>query len=138
VRKFFDAIVADDGKAYAESVLGLGDSQPYVRSREAFIAEMDALVYKHRVEFNAGGGRSGDNIREYMGLVRSHSVVLDPTVMVALMSMLVLEGWQNRLDPSVCVLYGIEDASTNGLFGYASRLNDAVQRAMASVRSLVS
>ena len=44
------------------------------------------------------------------------------------MSMLVLEGWQNRLDPSVSVLHSLEAASTGGIFGYASQLNDAVQK----------
>ena len=55
-----------------------------------------------------GEGRPGDNIRAYMDSVRSHRVVLDPTVMVALMSMLVLEGWQFRLDPSTSIVGAIE------------------------------
>ena len=53
-----------------------------------------------RAEMKAGEGRAGDNIRSFMASVRNHNVSLDPTVMVALMSMLVLEGWQFRLDPS--------------------------------------
>ena len=65
-------------------------------------------------------------MRQYMAAVRRHRVVLDPTVMVALMSMLVLEGWQNRLDPSVSIIRSIEDASTGGVFGYISRLSRAV------------
>jgi len=40
--------------------------------------------------------------------VRAHHVKLDPTVMVALMSMLVLEGWQFRLDPSTSIVQCIE------------------------------
>ena len=34
--------------------------------------------------------------------------MLDPSVMVALMSMLVLEGWQFRLDPSTSIVGCIE------------------------------
>ena len=52
--------------------------------------------------------RAGDNIRAYMACVRKHHVTLDPTVMVALMSMLVLEGWQFRLDPSTSIVQAIE------------------------------
>jgi len=58
--------------------------------------------------------------------------------MVALMSMLVLEGWQNRLDPAVSVLQSIEQATSGGIFGTVSRLNDAVQDAVAAARRLVS
>ena len=111
---------------YAESILGLGASQPYVADRQAFVDEVNGLVQRQRVEYDAGGGRSGDNMRQYMAAVRRHRVVLDPTVMVALMSMLVLEGWQNRLDPSVSIIRSIEDASTGGVFGYISRLSRAV------------
>lgn len=39
--------------------------------------------------------------REFMALVRRHDVRIDPNVMVALMSMVVLEGWQFRLSPDV-------------------------------------
>ena len=48
--------------------------------------------------------------------------------MVALMSMLVLEGWQLRLDPGVSIISGIERATSGGFFGYISRIHDAVQR----------
>lgn len=47
-------------------------------------------------EFVVGAGNPGKNIRSYMESVRNHGVILDPTVMVALMSMMVLEGWQVR------------------------------------------
>ena len=41
--------------------------------------------------FVVGAGTPRKNIRSYMESVRNHGVVLDPTVMVALMSMMVLE-----------------------------------------------
>ena len=153
VRKFFDAIIADDGVAYGKSILGLGASQPYVKDPDAFVAEVSAMTKKQRAEFDAGGGRSGDNIREYMAAVRKHRVVIDPSVMVALMSMVVLEGWQvhaparacacplstharraspphgvqYRLDPSISVIQSLEAASTGGVFGCVSRLNNVLQ-----------
>ena len=66
---------------------------------------------------DAGLGNSGDNIRAYMQSVRDHRVVLDPTVMVALMSLLVLEGWQTRLDPSVCIMDSVKLATGGGVMG---------------------
>ena len=74
-----------------------------------------------KAQMERGEGRAGDNIRSYMASVRSHHVTLDPTVMVALMSMMVLEGWQWRLDPGVSIMGSIETqlkrrASVMGLF----------------------
>ena len=63
---------------------------------------------EQRQEMLNGEGRPGDNIRAYMASVRAHNVKLDPTVRVALMSMLVLEGWQFRLDPSTSIVGAIE------------------------------
>lgn len=60
-----------------------------------------------KVEMENGEGRAGDNIRSFMASVRNHHVTLDPTVMVALMSMMVLEGWQFRLDPAVSIVGSI-------------------------------
>ena len=70
--------------------------------------EVAAKCKAQREEFDAGEGRAGDNIRAYMASVREHRVTLDPSVMVALMSMLVLEGWQFRLDPSTSIIGSIE------------------------------
>ena len=44
-----------------------------------------------------------------MYMLVQHHVQLDPTVMVALMSMLVLEGWQFRLDPATSIIGSIEE-----------------------------
>ena len=77
-----------------------------------------------------GEGRPGDNIRAYMDSVRSHRVVLDPTVMVALMSMLVLEGWQYRLDPAVSIFHCLEAATGGGVFS-------TLQKASALYQSVV-
>lgn len=96
--------------------------------------EVAAKCKAQREEFDAGEGRAGDNIRAYMASVREHRVTLDPSVMVALMSMLVLEGWQLRLDPGVSIIQGIDRATDGGFFGFASRINSAVQ----AVRDAVS
>ena len=75
---------------------------------QAFIDEVAAKMAFMKQEMDDGEGRAGDNIRSFMASVRAHKVSLDPTVMVALMSMLVLEGWQFRLDPGTSIVGCIE------------------------------
>ena len=121
VRSFFDAIIRHDGEEIGWAILGLSPTQPHVASPEAFVAETAAKCAAQKEAYEAGAGNSSDNIREYMESVRAHRVVLDPTVMVALMSMMVLEGWQARLDPATSVMDCIESATGGGIFGYVSQ-----------------
>lgn len=107
VQQFFSAIVQHDGAAFGRTVLGLAPSQPHVADPEAFVREVAAKMDHMKAEMDRGEGRAGDNIRSYMASVRRHRVALDPTVMVALMSMVVLEGWQWRLDPAVSIVGSI-------------------------------
>jgi len=127
-KSFFDAVVRMDGPAIGNAILGLAESQPFVDgtpgAREAFVAEVAAKCEAQQAEFHRGEGRPGDNIRAYMDSVRKFRVVLDPTVMVALMSMMVLEGWQYRLDPATSVFHCIESATGHGMFGIMQRAHD--------------
>ena len=124
--KFTDQVAArNTGTSYIKGMEERAKAQGKTEGK--FVDEVAANVVKQRVEYDAGGGRSGDNIREHMTTVRNHRVTIDPTVMVALMSMLVLEGWQIRLDPAVSVIRELEQASKGGIFGYASRVGDAIQ-----------
>jgi aarF domain-containing kinase len=129
VRMFFDAVVDDDGEKYGEAILGLAESQPHVRSPEAFKQEVWQKNLRQKEEFNSGGGRAGQNIRDYLASVREHNVVIDPTVMVSLMSMMVLEGWQTRLDPAVCIFDCLQQARSSGAFGMAERVHLAYKHA---------
>jgi len=133
VQRFFEAIVACEGRLLGESVLKLAPSQPHVKSQPAFVDEFECKCAGQKAEFEAGGGVPGDNIRAYMQSVRDHRVVLDPTVMVALMSMLVLEGWQHRLDPSVSIYACLETALGGGVVGKLSRAYDIVRNAISSL-----
>ena len=99
VQTFFSAIINFDGPGFAKSILGLAPTQPHVKSPDDFIAEVSEKMIEMRQEMLDGEGRAGDNIRSFMASVRKHHVTLDPTVMVALMSMMVLEGWQVRAAP---------------------------------------
>ena len=96
---------------------------------------MSTLVCFTKEECDAGGGNSANNIRDYMQSVRDHNVVLDPTVMVALMSMLVLEGWQSRLDPSVCIMDSIKLATGSGIMGAVMHAGKIYQSLLETVSS---
>ena len=108
VQGFFTAIVEHKGPEFGRAILGLNPTQPHVLSEEAFLQEVTQKMGEMRAQLLRGEGRAGDNIRSFMASVRNHNVSLDPTVMVALMSLMVLEGWQWRLDPSVGILDAIE------------------------------
>jgi len=128
VHNFFDAINKFDGRRLGTSILGLSPTQPYVKSREAFIQEVIAKMEVQTGEYAEGGGDSAANMRSYVASCRNHNVVLDPTVMVALMSMLVLDGWQARLDPSVCIMDGVKFATGGGIMGMLLSLNAFMEK----------
>lgn len=135
-QNFFESIVRFDGPGFGRAILGLSPSQPRVPSEQAFIDEVSIKMIEMRQEMEAGHGRAGDNIRSFMASVRAHRVSLDPTCMVALMSMMVLEGWQWRLDPSVGIIESIEvllDRKTS----WAGWLMDAASKVQA-LRTRVS
>ena len=121
VRDFFQAIVNQDGSGLADSILGLAETQPYITNRAAFEEQVTENAERQKAELAAGQGRAGDNIRSYLTAVREYRVSLDPTVMVALMSMIVLEGWQHRLNPSISIHGCVSGCVGSGVFGYVNR-----------------
>ena len=58
--------------------------------------------------------------------------MLDPTVMVALMSMLVLEGWQARLCPVVCTMHSVKIATGGGVLGFLMQVNEFYESIVGS------
>ena len=124
IKFFFEAVADDNAAVYGEAILNLAHAQPYVASREAFKREVKEKCERQKEEFNAGGGRAGQNIREYLASVREHNVLIDPTVMVSVMSVMVLEGWQTRLDPAVCLFDQLQVARGSGAFGMAQRAHE--------------
>ena len=108
VTQFFQSIIDFDGDNFGKAILGLAPSQPYVKEPDRFVSDVKEKMADQKALMLQGKGRAGDNIRAFMASVREHQVTLDPTVMVALMSMLVLEGWQFRLDPSTSILEAID------------------------------
>ena len=55
---------------------------------------------------------------------RRYNVALDPSVMVALVSMIVLEGWQSRLDPEVSVIDGVNKTIGSGIYGWVNQFDN--------------
>ncbi|CAD7971111.1 unnamed protein product [Amoebophrya sp. A120] len=79
---------------------------------DCFIAEMEEKSKNwQRVRNNPQlyqNCRAGDVIKETLDCCRKHSIELHPTVLIASVSALTLEGWQRELDPSICVMDHIE------------------------------
>ena len=107
---FFSSVIQFEGKQFGESILGMSPEQPHVECRETFIAEVTEKMFVMKADLEEGRGRAGVNIRNFMESVRGHRVLLDPSVMVSLMSMMVLEGWQFRLSPDLSVFNNVKIA----------------------------
>ena len=90
-----------DGPRFGKAVLGLSPTQPYVADPDAFVEEVTLLMREQKSVYDSGAGHAIDNIMQYMQSVRDHSVVLDPTVMVSLMSMLVRQAGRQSVGKSV-------------------------------------
>jgi len=127
VKLFFDSIINNRFEQFARSILGFAPTQPYVESPEDFVKEVVANCLHQQAELWEGGGRAGDNIKAHLESVRKHRVTLDPSIMVAVMSMMVLEGWQTRLDPSVCVYDLLGSTTGEGLFGRLNSMHQTLQ-----------
>ncbi len=48
-----------------------------------------------------------------MDVVREHRVAVDPSIMVCVVTALVLEGWQFRLDPNLSMIDHINEMISN-------------------------
>ncbi|CAD7969104.1 unnamed protein product [Amoebophrya sp. A25] len=110
VSGFFRAIANYDGKELAEAIVALscedGESHAqfvedlHQKSIEWREIRLDPTRYQNC--------RAGDVIKETLDCCRKNGIELHPTVLVASVSALTLEGWQRELDPSICVMDHIE------------------------------
>lgn len=99
---FFKALVLHDGRTAAESTLKLSKRQN-CPNPEAFIEEVDSCF---NFWDSSGGCRidSADRIQKLMELVRHHKVNIDGDICTVIVTTLVLEGWQKKLDPKYNVM----------------------------------
>lgn len=48
--------------------------------------------------------QAGNCMRQVFDTIRRHHIAIEPNVMMAAVTMIVLEGWQHRLDPDMLLL----------------------------------
>ncbi|KAI4368187.1 hypothetical protein MLD38_016773 [Melastoma candidum] len=104
--EFFKAVARRDGKTAAECTLRLSKRQN-CPNPEAFIKEVDQV-------FSFWGTPEGDKIhpadcmQDLLERVRRHRVNIDGNVCTVLVTTLVLEGWQRKLDPGYDVMHTLQ------------------------------
>jgi aarF domain-containing kinase len=99
--EMFSAMLKWDGRGVAERILKFVSptSKPHIET-ERFKSEMEETLK----QFAAGPPRAGDCMSKVFEIVQEHRLCLDPSIMIAVVTVMVLEGWQWRLDPSVSIL----------------------------------
>ncbi|WOL15083.1 ABC family protein [Canna indica] len=100
--EFFKAVALRDGRTAAECTLRLSQHQSCPNPK-AFIAELDRT-------FTFWGTPEGDIfhpvecMHQLLEQVRRHRVNIDGNVCTVLVTILVLEGWQRKLDPGFDIM----------------------------------
>ncbi|WOK96578.1 hypothetical protein Cni_G05285 [Canna indica] len=99
---FFKAVALRDGRTAAECTLRLSRNQN-CPNPQAFIEEVEK-------SFNFWGSSGGDSVHpaecmhQLLEQVRRHRVNIDGNVCTVMVTTLVLEGWQRKLDPGYDVM----------------------------------
>ncbi|KAL0927667.1 hypothetical protein M5K25_001865 [Dendrobium thyrsiflorum] len=104
--EFFKAVALRDGHTAAECTLRLSKQQN-CPNPEAFIEEVEK-------SFSFWGTREGDLVHpaecmhQLLNHVRRHKVNIDGNVCTVMVTTLVLEGWQRKLDPDYNVMQTLQ------------------------------
>uniref|UniRef100_A0A5B7ABP1 Putative serine/threonine-protein kinase abkC isoform X1 n=1 Tax=Davidia involucrata TaxID=16924 RepID=A0A5B7ABP1_DAVIN len=104
--EFFKAVACRDGHTAAECTLRLSKQQN-CPNPEAFIKEV-------KESFDFWGTAEGDLVhpaecmQQLLEQVRRHKVNIDGNVCTAMVTTLVLEGWQRKLDPDYDVMHTLQ------------------------------
>ena len=111
LRDFFAAITRGDGRSVAESALAFSERQTCPQP-QAFVDDLVGL-------FSTAVAWAFDvNTSEWMGAVmesvRRHQVHLASEVCSVVVTALVLEGWSNQLDSSICIMAQIRSIMFGG------------------------
>jgi hypothetical protein len=69
--------------------------------------------------------RSGDCMKDALETCRKYGVELHPTVLVAVVSAITLEGWQYELDPSISIMDHIDF-----IIDYKNQMNAFLERTL--------
>jgi aarF domain-containing kinase len=103
--EFFQAIIDWDGVGVAEKIISFSSNLSPKLDLEGFKRDISAAVGR----FAESTPRAGDCMSAIFETVQHHHVTIDPNVMVAVVTVMVLEGWQFRLDPTINILDYIGD-----------------------------
>ena len=103
--EFFQAIINWDGAGVAEKIISFSSNLSPNLDLNGFNMDIAAAV----ATFSESTPRAGDCMAAIFETVQHHHVTIDPNVMVAVVTVMVLEGWQFRLDPTINILDYIGD-----------------------------
>ena len=98
--EFFQAIINWDGANVAKNIIAFSSNLQPSFDSAVFTKDVTTAV-RH---FQDSTPRAGDCMAAIFETVQRHHVTIDPNVMVAVVTVMVLEGWQFRLDPSINIL----------------------------------
>lgn len=103
--RMFQAIVTWDGSTVADTILSFADNVKANVDYTDFKRDISAAVS----QFQESTPRAGDCMGAIFETVQKYHLCLDPDVMIAVVTVMVLEGWQWRLDPTVNILDYLDD-----------------------------
>lgn len=103
--KMFHAIVTWDGSTVADAILSFADNVKANVDYSDFKSEITKTVSA----FSSTTPRAGECMGAIFETVQKYHLCLDPNVMIAVVTVMVLEGWQWRLDPTVNILDYLDD-----------------------------
>ncbi|KAL6542889.1 hypothetical protein OROHE_010409 [Orobanche hederae] len=125
--EFFKAVARRDGQTAAERTLRLSKKQTCPKP-EAFIKEV-------KESFEFWGTAEGDSVhpaecmQQVLEQVRRHRVNVDGNVCTVMVTVLVLEGWQRKLDPDYDVMHTLQTLLTKA--NWAESLSYTIEGLMA-------
>ncbi|XP_058772137.1 uncharacterized protein LOC131645970 isoform X1 [Vicia villosa] len=103
--EFFKAIALQDGRGVAECTLRLSKQQN-CPDPKSFIEEVDKS-FKLWTSLEGEAVHSGDRMQQLLEHVRQCKVNIDGNICAVIVTTLVLEGWQRRLDPDYDMLHAL-------------------------------
>ncbi|CAI0375518.1 unnamed protein product [Linum tenue] len=95
--EFFKAVAIQDGRTAAECTLRLSKKQ-HCPDPSTFIEEVDKLFSFWDSSLDGKAFQPADCMRQLLESVRRHKVNIDGHVCTVIVTTLVLEGWQRKLD----------------------------------------
>ncbi|KAI8007726.1 hypothetical protein LOK49_LG07G03225 [Camellia lanceoleosa] len=104
--EFFKAVALQDGRTAAECTLKLSKQQN-CPNPEAFIEEVEQ-TFGYWGSAEGGFVHPAECMQQLLEQVRRHRVNIDGNVCTVMVTMLVLEGWQRKLDPGYDVMHTLQ------------------------------